>query len=254
MSTLHDIIGSGVTDILSGYTLSQWTLKEYGLAEKYFERQYLTNIEEASRDMSPMIRTSMIRMAMDDVKSKAYSYGTDYFGVSMLNLSNLPYLLFLSLRKLHPNITPEKAESLVNEENEAKLYSEILILQGYKTLAETESKNVALAGKAVNWEVMIDGLRKLNHSYEAIADMTVPQINFEFTRFEKKPEYNHMASQSRNRIFDLVIAHFQISKEQLAGMSIEDIKSRIATVEPKVAERMNDVAVRDAVNNYILDK
>lgn len=252
MASLSNLLNSGVNDVLPGYTLSKWRVQEYSLAEEYVAKQYLRTAEESSRTMDTAMRVSMTRMALDDVKRGELSFGTDNFDQRVFNLANLPYLLYLSLRKAHKDITPEKAAELVTEDNAASLGTEILVIQGYISKDETQSSIRKASNKAVLWEAMIDGLRKLNFTFEQIAEMTLPQIIFEFGRYEKKPELTAKAADARNRIFDAILVHFKISKLELAALSLDDVKTKIVAVEPKLADdKMDNEFLKNAIQDYL---
>lgn len=131
MSQLSDLVGAGLSDVLPEYTLSPWSLCEYGDAEVEFTREHIRNAAIAGQGLPPEVAKMLIDAAMSDAVKSAFVWGRIEFDRRLLATSTLPFRLWLSLRQSHPKLTREQAAALLTRENAANVNRAILELLGF---------------------------------------------------------------------------------------------------------------------------
>jgi hypothetical protein len=125
-SPLAALTGAGRTDVLPGYTLSPWTLRDYGEMESEFARNYLATVCNAAASAPPEFAQAMISRALEDVKIGEFQWGRAAFKLNVFAATYVPLMLYLSLRTRHPEITREKAAALLTDGNRNMVHRAIL--------------------------------------------------------------------------------------------------------------------------------
>jgi hypothetical protein len=125
-SPLAALTGAGRTDVIPGYTLSPWTLRDYGEMESEFARNYLSTVCNAAATAPPEFAQAMISKALDDVKIGEFQWGRAAFKLNVFAATYIPLMLYLSLRGRHPDITRDKAAALLTDENRNTIHRAIL--------------------------------------------------------------------------------------------------------------------------------
>lgn len=135
---IKDLLGLPRKDILPGFTLSMFGIEMYELAESEFARKHLAVTAAAAENVTDRIAEMMLRIANNDVANRRFAFDTPGYRVCAFTLSNLPYLLWLSLTPKHPEITLGEAAKLITKENEATIRRGLFDLQGYTVPKEAE--------------------------------------------------------------------------------------------------------------------
>lgn len=130
-SPLAALTGAGRTDVIPGYTLSPWTLRDYGELESEFNRAYIADAAAASANLPPELADKLLVKALEDVRAGCFNWGRTTFTLKMLSATSLPVLLYMSLRNSQPNVTRAEAASLVDLTNARRVHAAILELEGY---------------------------------------------------------------------------------------------------------------------------
>lgn len=245
-------VNSPRVDVIPGYSLCTLRLKEMGLLEQEIASDYLRKVYNSLNGQNSPLAITTMQMAMDSIKNGTLKYGMPAYNDYFLSLSSVPFLLFLSLKKYHQNITLEQASALLSEDNDYLVHQAILELNGYINRAPSTVEDIVNRG--IDWNMVIGGLRKLGHTIEAIAELTLPQISFELSGWklpEDKTQFVDKVKIARNKIFDAVLVQFKISKTELAQLSVTDLKERIAAVEPRAVGYLNDDALLSSVAEYV---
>jgi hypothetical protein len=133
MTELAQLAGAARTDVaaLPGYNLSPWRLEEYADAEQEFSQRHLRAAAEAGIGLPREVSDRIIGLALADVKRGDFSWGTLNFDKQLFLASNVPFILWLTLRKKHPETKREAAAKLITEENRHVLHKAILELLGF---------------------------------------------------------------------------------------------------------------------------
>lgn len=129
--SLSDIASTTNSDVLPGYVLSKWRLKEYADAENEFRESFLRESYAASVSLPAESQERAIDRANKYVGEGNLDYGTRGFKLRLFSARALPFLLWLSLRKLLPEMTREQVASLLTDNNEPQIKAAILKLLGY---------------------------------------------------------------------------------------------------------------------------
>lgn len=144
MSELAKLTAAPLTDVLPGYTLSPPTLADFGQQEAELERRHIATAGAAAVGLPASVAEAIIKAATNDVASGKFKFGRAAFDAHTLAPTSLPFLLYLTLRRNHADLTREKTASLVKTENEAKLNRAVLKLFGYPVDGEpADPKNGA---------------------------------------------------------------------------------------------------------------
>lgn len=141
MSELSKLVGAPRTDVLPGYTLARARLSDFGQAEEEIERRHIAKAGGAAVGLPDAIADKIIAAATEDVAQGRLKYGRKAFDAHALAPTSTPFLLYLTLRHSHPDMTRDMAASLITEKNETAISRAVLIQFGYDFSAEVEPKN-----------------------------------------------------------------------------------------------------------------
>lgn len=250
-------VNSPNVDILPGYSLTGWSLIDYGIIEREVSKQYLRTIADSVTGDSSPNAVSMLRMAMEDVKRGNTRYGSLAFEDFVLSTSSIPFLLWIGLKKFQPTISQDHAFKLLTDDNQMEVYKAILTLNGYNLNSQpAENRPAALNPKSFDWDYVIRALRKLGHTIEKIAELTLPQVLFELQDYRegKDTSFSEKIQDSRFRLMDAILVKYKINKLELATMSLDEVKLRLASIEPSVVEIINDQVLADTITAYVANK
>lgn len=128
---------------LPGYTLSPLEIMDIGDLQEYFAANYLRVANVAAAAMTPKAGSSLLSIAMTDVRLGMFLYGSSGFDVAFSDTANLPKMLSIAARKKHPEVTVEKARGLIpaSADDRARLFAALRKLAGYKKKAiQTKTK------------------------------------------------------------------------------------------------------------------
>lgn len=126
MADLAELTAAGLSDVIPGYVLSPLTLRDYGEMEREFEAQSLAEAKVAADGAK-----EIIERALDRIAGGRFSFGSVGFDDAALKVQNLPFLLYLSLRHQHKDVTREKAAAMLDGEDAPQIQAAILSLAGY---------------------------------------------------------------------------------------------------------------------------
>jgi hypothetical protein len=140
MTEMAELIGAGRSDVLPGYVLKPWRLIEYADAEQEFAQRHLRAAGEAAKDLPREVADRVIALALADVKRGDFSWGVSNFDRQLFLASNLPFVLWLSLRQNHAKLRREQAAELLTEENRGPVQKAILELLGFDFAAAPKKK------------------------------------------------------------------------------------------------------------------
>jgi hypothetical protein len=145
MTELAQLAGAGRTDVLAGYELKPWRLIEYADAEQEFAQRHLRAAGEAAKDLPKEVADRVIALALADVKRGDFSWGVSNFDRQLFLASNLPFVLWLSLRQKHPKLKRVETAELLTDENQGVVQKAILEMLGFDFA--TPDKKKARQGK-----------------------------------------------------------------------------------------------------------
>lgn len=131
MSELAGLVGSPRSDVIPDYVMSPFQLFEFGECEEEFGRRHVSLAAAACDGADPSIRDTIVGVALNDVAVGSFNYGTVGFDARARAISSLPFLLYLSLRINHANITLAKASALLTPDNRMNVHRVVLSLMGY---------------------------------------------------------------------------------------------------------------------------
>ncbi len=140
MSDLAKLAAAPRTDVLPGYTLSRARLADFGQVEEELERRHLARAGMASVGLPPAVGESLIKAAVAEVSGGRFKYGGAAFFNHVLSSTVHPLLLYLALRKAHPEISREKAAGLITEQNETAVSRAVLEQFGYGHIFEPKKE------------------------------------------------------------------------------------------------------------------
>ena len=126
MSQLSDVIGATDSSVLPGYVLSKFALEDYADAEAEFARQHIAIAAEGTAHLSPKVQDRFAAKALADIKAGCFAWGMNEFDIQTLTRTQVPFLLWLSLRARHPGITRKEVAKLVTFENREAIHRALL--------------------------------------------------------------------------------------------------------------------------------
>lgn len=113
-------VGAGTKVVLGGeeYVLGPIGLAELGELQSYFVRKPLEDAIKASEGMDESVRELMVSKAWDEYhRLRAQPADMESSFEAMSNVDGLRYLVYLGLKKNHPDMTEESAARLVTLDN-----------------------------------------------------------------------------------------------------------------------------------------
>lgn len=143
MADLADITAAGRSDVIPGHILSPLTLRDYGSCELEWEAQARADALVMAGGMPDADRRSFIEQTVARIAGGRYAFGSQGFDDAALKTQNLPFLLYLSLRRKHPDMTREKAAEFLDGDNAPDIQSAVLSLAGYEVKKKETSSSPA---------------------------------------------------------------------------------------------------------------
>ncbi len=131
MSELSDRTASPNTGVLPGYALSSFTIADFGEAEAEFGRAHVATAMRGAQDLPPPLQDRVATAATRDVANRLFDYGSGGFDRAAGSRQHLPFLLYLALRRRHPQATRQMAADLLTAENFAEVRQAVLECAGY---------------------------------------------------------------------------------------------------------------------------
>lgn len=131
MSQLSDIAGSGRTNVIPGYVLSQLQLPDYGFAEDAFARWYIQRVTLGARKATEAIQLKAIESAQKDITSGWLTFAMPGFDAMLKSAKGMELMTWLSLRIKHHDITRAKTRELIRAVDENLLARALLDMMGF---------------------------------------------------------------------------------------------------------------------------
>jgi hypothetical protein len=124
-------LAPGRSDVLPGYTISPLTLTSLAELEDEFARRHVAKLVGGATLVDGADWERAMRLASDETRRTRFAPGTEEWDAAMQSYSSVPLLLYLSLRKHHPQLTRQQAATLLTDDNFTDVRRGILELNGY---------------------------------------------------------------------------------------------------------------------------
>jgi hypothetical protein len=146
MSTLAKLSGAGDSAVLPGYRLSPMEMSDFGELEREFELHALGTAAALARALPEQMGERAVQRAEKKVDEGYWAWGGLGFDSEALKLQNAPLLLYMELRRRHPDVTRDAADKLWREHpRQGSLHDTILDFAGY---SKSRKKGVSSEGMA----------------------------------------------------------------------------------------------------------
>ncbi len=126
--------GASRDDVLPGYVLSAPGLAEIGAAESTFARQHVRDVEVVYASLSPERYETKLDATLAAIRAGEFQYGGPSFDVKAQAGGNLALLLYWCLRVKQPDVTPDRAGTLLAAQpayRQASVIDAVLSLWGF---------------------------------------------------------------------------------------------------------------------------
>ena len=109
-------LGSQFTYKEKTYTLSPWDFSIQANFERYIEDKAVQAARRMQRHLPEKDYSELLAKVTRDIATGVYSFGGEVISESLKSVENLQHLVFLMLKKNHPEVTPQLVKEIFKEE------------------------------------------------------------------------------------------------------------------------------------------
>jgi len=224
-SSLADLAGAGLSNVIPGHTLSPPTLADYAKAEREFYRKYAQLIADFIRPLPATVQEKIALRAAADMHDGSFSFGAAAFRSWALSATGLYVLVWLSLQTNHPHLSLDEATKLVNQYNsDGSLAKLVWDLWGYQAAGRCSSERLTMVdwGALFRWLTEPHKAGGLRMTHGEASALTLPQLLNLLGEPESRPlsraEIAGKAAGAAEAIFDRIADQECLSPQQLAAL------------------------------------
>lgn len=131
MTRLAELTAATRSDVLPGYILSRPAIREWGDAEEEAVAVYMRRVRQSVNGCPADVQLAVIIAGLEKVAAGNFSFGMPDLDAFLRSASALPFIVWLSLRAKHPQVTREMAGAMVTPDNEVDVSQVALELWGF---------------------------------------------------------------------------------------------------------------------------
>ena len=91
------------------YKVHPWTFEIQGKFERYMEKQAMDAYHRVASSLAPEDAEKALASVLRDIANGSYAFGSDNIGKALANPVHVRYLMFLCLKKNHPEGAVDQA-------------------------------------------------------------------------------------------------------------------------------------------------